>query len=61
MGEGVLFPMRYYLSVRNAVGKTRFVVRLGAKGRMVLPAEVREALDLKGGSASSYACVQKVA
>ncbi len=33
----------------NTVGETHFVVRLEAKGRMVLPKEVREALDLKEG------------
>ncbi|WP_243030130.1 AbrB/MazE/SpoVT family DNA-binding domain-containing protein [Thermus altitudinis] len=33
----------------NTVGETHFVVRLEAKGRMVLPTEVREALGLKEG------------
>ena len=41
--------MRYHLSVGNTVGETHFVVRLEAKGRVVLPAEVRKALDLKEG------------
>ena len=47
LGEEVLFPMRYYLCVGNAVGKTHSVVQLGSKGRVVLPAEVCEALALK--------------
>ncbi len=29
--------------------KTHFLVQVGSKGRVVLPAEVREALDLKEG------------
>ena len=41
--------MRYHLSMGNTVGETHLVVRLGARGRMVLPAEVRKALDLKEG------------